>query len=89
MHMTRFVLALSAVLLPTLVGWAEKSYRLEDFRVRDPFIVNAGGERPYLLFMSDSWRKTGRGSPKWCVPGVQTVSVSRSADLVRWSEPET
>ena len=57
--------------------------------MRDPFIVNAGGERPYLLFMSDSWRKTGRGSANWCPAGVQTVSVSRSADLVNWSEPET
>ena len=31
MHMTRFVTALCAVLLPALVGWAEKSYRLDDF----------------------------------------------------------
>lgn len=87
-RVTGFVLAFCAILL-AFPGRAEKTYRLEDFRVRDPFIVNAGGERPYLLFMSDSWRKTGRSSPNWCAPGVQTVSVSRSADLVRWSEPET
>ena len=52
-------------------------YRLADLRVRDPFIVNVGGECPYLLYMSDSW-----------LDGTAGVSVSRSRDLVSWTKPQ-
>lgn len=51
--------------------------RVQDMRVRDPYVVNVGGERPYIMYMSDTW-----------LYGKAGVSISRSADLENWTEPE-
>lgn len=51
--------------------------RTQDLRVRDPYVVTVGGERPYIMYMSDTW-----------LNGKAGVSISRSADLENWSAPE-
>ena len=55
----------------------DDSLFLAELRVRDPFVVNAGGERPYHLYMSDNW-----------LDGTPGVSVSTSSDLIHWSKPK-
>ena len=55
----------------------DRSLFAAELRVRDPFVVTVGGDRPYLLYMSDSW-----------LNGTAGVSVSTSADLVHWSAPQ-
>ena len=54
----------------------EKMILVDSLRVRDPFVVTVGGERPYRLYMSDNW-----------LDGTVGVSVSESADLVSWTKP--
>lgn len=59
------------------VADATEFVRLEQLRVRDPYVINAGGEMPYRLYMSDTW-----------LDGTAGVSVSCSADLVNWTKPK-
>lgn len=54
----------------------DSSLFVTDLRVRDPYVVVLDGERPYHLYMSDSW-----------LNGSSGVSVSTSSDLVHWSPP--
>jgi len=61
----------------SLVAGAALGVPLDSFRVRDPFVVTVGGDRPYRLYMSENW-----------LSGQAGISVSSSADLVDWSEPK-
>ena len=68
-RVTGFVLAFCAILL-AFPGRAEKTYRLEDFRVRDPFVVSAGGATAVRCIGHDYGRHTIR-----CIAAAHTLAA--------------